>query len=110
MATDRSQSNPHISIIIPAFNEAAAITATMESIANQLTSLSPHWDIVVIDDGSRDRTADIVRSLPAYLHVTLLRFSRNFGKEYAIARRAAIGTTITETVIHTVKQSGRRRT
>lgn len=84
MATDRSQSNPHISIIIPAFNEAAAITATMESIANQLTSLSPHWDIVVIDDGSRDRTADIVRSLPAYLHVTLLRFSRNFGKEYAI--------------------------
>lgn len=84
MATDRSQSNPHISIIVPAFNEAAAITATMESIANQLTSLSPHWDIVVIDDGSRDRTADIVRSLPAYLHVTLLRFSRNFGKEYAI--------------------------
>ncbi|WP_334107469.1 glycosyltransferase family 2 protein [Methylobacillus sp.] len=84
MATDRSQSHPHISIIVPAFNEAAAITATVESIANQLTSLSPHWDIVVIDDGSRDSTADIVRALPAYLHTTLLRFSRNFGKEYAI--------------------------
>lgn len=84
MAADRSQSNPHISIIVPAFNEAAAITATVESIANQLISLSPRWDIVVIDDGSRDRTADIVRGLPAYLHTTLLRFSRNFGKEYAI--------------------------
>ena len=84
MATDRSQSDPHISVIVPAFNEAAAITSTIESIANQLSGLSPHWDIVVIDDGSRDRTPDIVRGLPAYLHTALVRFSRNFGKEYAI--------------------------
>ncbi|MFL9711357.1 glycosyltransferase family 2 protein [Methylobacillus sp. Pita1] len=84
MTTDRSQSNPHISVIVPAFNEAAAITSTVENIANQLATLSPHWDIVVIDDGSRDKTADIVRGLPAYLRATLVRFSRNFGKEYAI--------------------------
>lgn len=84
MTTDRSQSNPHISVIVPAFNEAAAITSTVENIANQLATLSPHWDIVVIDDGSRDKTADIVRVLPAYLRTTLVRFSRNFGKEYAI--------------------------
>ncbi|MFJ5445187.1 glycosyltransferase family 2 protein [Methylobacillus methanolivorans] len=85
MTTDRSQSNPHISVIIPAYNEAAAITSTVENIANQLATLSPHWDIVVIDDGSRDQTADIVRVLPAYLRTTLVRFSRNFGKEYAIS-------------------------
>lgn len=84
MTTDRSQSNPHISVIVPAFNEAAAITSTVENIANQLATLTPHWDIVVIDDGSRDKTADIVRGLPAYLRTTLVRFSRNFGKEYAI--------------------------
>ncbi|MPS49115.1 glycosyltransferase family 2 protein [Methylobacillus sp.] len=84
MTTDRSQSNPHISVIVPAFNESAAITSTVENIANQLATLSPHWDIVVIDDGSRDKTADIVRGLPAYLRTTLVRFSRNFGKEYAI--------------------------
>lgn len=84
MTTDRSQSNPHISVIVPAFNEAAAITSTVENIANQLAILTPHWDIVVIDDGSRDKTADIVRGLPAYLRTTLVRFSRNFGKEYAI--------------------------
>ncbi|ABE49645.1 glycosyltransferase family 2 protein [Methylobacillus flagellatus] len=84
MTTDRSQSNPHISVIVPAFNESSAITSTVENIANQLATLSPHWDIVVIDDGSRDKTADIVRGLPAYLRTTLVRFSRNFGKEYAI--------------------------
>ncbi|WP_230347175.1 glycosyltransferase family 2 protein [Methylobacillus methanolivorans] len=85
MTTDRSQSNPHISVIIPAYNEAAAITSTVENIANQLATLSPHWDIVVIDDGSRDQTADIIKVLPAYLRTTLIRFSRNFGKEYAIS-------------------------
>ncbi|MCB5189847.1 glycosyltransferase family 2 protein [Methylobacillus arboreus] len=84
MTTDRSQSDPHISVIVPAYNEAAAITATVENIANQLATLSPHWDIVVIDDGSRDNTAGLVRGLPSYLHTTLVRFSRNFGKEYAI--------------------------
>lgn len=84
MTTDRNQSIPHITVIVPAFNEAAAITSTVENIANQLATLSPHWDIVVIDDGSRDHTTDIVRNLPAYLRTTLVRFSRNFGKEYAI--------------------------
>lgn len=81
---DRTQANPHITVIVPAYNEAAAITATVENIANQLATLSPHWDVVVIDDGSRDQTSNIVRDLPAYLRTTLVRFSRNFGKEYAI--------------------------
>ena len=38
----------------------------------------------MIDDGSRDQTADVVRGLPDKLNTTLVRFSRNFGKEYAI--------------------------
>ncbi|MCB5187544.1 glycosyltransferase family 2 protein [Methylobacillus caricis] len=84
MTTDRTQATPHITVIVPAYNEASAITATVENIANQLSKLAPQWDIVVIDDGSRDNTASIVRTLPAYLRTTLVRFSRNFGKEYAI--------------------------
>jgi glycosyltransferase involved in cell wall biosynthesis len=76
--------NPHITVIVPAFNEALAITSTVTNIAQRLKSLSSKWDIVVIDDGSRDETADIVSTLPADLQCTLVRFSRNFGKEYAI--------------------------
>jgi glycosyltransferase involved in cell wall biosynthesis len=75
---------PHITVIVPAFNEALAIASTVENIADKLKSLSPHWDIVVVDDGSRDDTSNIVRSLPATLNTTLVKFSRNFGKEYAI--------------------------
>jgi len=40
---------------------------------------------VVVDDGSRDQTAQVVQSLVEDCHVTLVRFSRNFGKENAIS-------------------------
>ena len=82
--TNRSNLNPHITVIVPAFNEAEAISSTVANIAHHLLQLSQHWDIVVVDDGSRDQTASVVRSLPAKLNTTLVRFSRNFGKEYAI--------------------------
>lgn len=82
--TYRANKNPHITVIVPAFNEALAIAATVKNIAQHLDELSSNWDIVVIDDGSRDQTADVVRGLPDKLNTTLVRFSRNFGKEYAI--------------------------
>jgi glycosyltransferase involved in cell wall biosynthesis len=82
--THRANKNPHITVIVPAFNEELAIAATVKNIAHYLGELSSNWDIVVIDDGSRDQTADVVRGLPDKLNTTLVRFSRNFGKEYAI--------------------------
>lgn len=74
----------NISVIVPAFNEEAAIVSTVNLIATHLKRLTSQWEIIVIDDGSRDQTANIVRHLPEYLQTTLVRFSRNFGKEYAI--------------------------
>jgi glycosyltransferase involved in cell wall biosynthesis len=82
--THRANKNPHITVIVPAFNEELAIAATVKNIAHYLGELSSNWDIVVIDDGSRDQTADVVRGVPDKLNTTLVRFSRNFGKEYAI--------------------------
>jgi len=82
--SNRNTTQTHITVIVPAFNEAAAIAHTVNNIAHHLKALSSHWDIVVIDDGSRDNTADVVRDLDKELKTTLVRFSRNFGKEYAI--------------------------
>lgn len=81
---NRANAMPHLTVIVPAYNEAAAIRTTLENIASHLQTLSKEWDIVVVDDGSRDETASIVRNLPASIKTTLVRFSRNFGKEYAI--------------------------
>ncbi len=77
--------NPHITVIVPAYNEAAAILFTLTHIAGCISKLSHQWDIVVVDDGSKDSTAAAVKSAPADLRTTLVRFSRNFGKEYAIS-------------------------
>ncbi|MDO9051037.1 MAG: glycosyltransferase family 2 protein [Methylotenera sp.] len=82
--TLRDNTQPHLTVIVPAFNEEATIVTTVNNIAEHLAQLSPHWDIVVIDDGSHDQTAHVVRGLSADLRTTLVKFSRNFGKEYAI--------------------------
>ena len=84
MSPYRANTSPHITVIVPAYNEEAAISATLENIAAHLQALVLSWDIVVVDDGSHDSTAANVRTLPAELRTTLVRFSRNFGKEYAI--------------------------
>ncbi len=82
--SNRNNTTPHVTVIVPAFNESAAIAHTVSNIAHHLKALSSKWDIVVIDDGSRDNTAEVVRNLDQQLQTTLVRFSRNFGKEYAI--------------------------
>lgn len=81
---NRAEATPHITVMVPAYNEAAAIVSTLENIAQHLQKLSPNWDIVVVDDGSRDNTSQVVADMSGKTRTTLVRFSRNFGKEYAI--------------------------
>jgi len=92
MNHNRINATPHICVIVPAYNEALSITNTVKNIAQTLEKLSPHWNVVVIDDGSRDTTAATVRNLPQTLNATLVRFSRNFGKEYAITAGLSYAT------------------
>lgn len=73
-----------ISVVIPAYNEQNAIAETVQNVAARLATLVPRWEIIVVDDGSRDDTAARVKPLIAAMPLVLVRFSRNFGKEYAI--------------------------
>lgn len=81
----RQNTQPHITVIVPAYNEEKNIAETLHNIARVLQHMSPHWNIVVVDDGSRDQTAHVVQALVETYRVTLVRFSRNFGKENAIS-------------------------
>ncbi len=54
-------------------------------IAGHLAGQGARYELVVVDDGSRDETARIAAVCAARLPVTLVRFSRNFGKEAAIS-------------------------
>ena len=84
VAVDMRPTHPHVTFVVPAYNEAASLPLTLARIAAAADALSLPFDTLVIDDGSTDGTADVVRNAPAALGARLLRFSRNFGKEAAL--------------------------
>jgi glycosyltransferase involved in cell wall biosynthesis len=74
-----------ISCVIPAYNEAAVIPEMVAQVAASLHGMGQRYEIVVIDDGSADETAAVLRRLAAEREDVRYRsFSRNFGKEAAI--------------------------
>ncbi len=85
MMPPRPPSSPSISCVIPAFNEARNLGAVVPEILAALSALSPCVELIVVDDGSRDDTAQVMRGLcqthPALVY---LKLSRNFGKEPAL--------------------------
>lgn len=76
-----------LSVVIPAYNEAENILATLENITTALEPLGIPHEILVIDDGSRDDTAGIVEtSRQRFPAVRLLRNDRNRGFGYSYRR------------------------
>ena len=76
---------PSLSCIVPAFNEAANLPALLAELTGALQALSPRWEIIVVDDGSRDNTAAVLRPWLQEPGVRYLALSRNFGKEAALS-------------------------
>ena len=54
--------DPRLSVVIPAYNEATRILSTLDAVADHLAAQPFTWEIVVVDDGSCDGTADLVES------------------------------------------------
>jgi polyisoprenyl-phosphate glycosyltransferase len=74
-----------VSVVIPAHDEAVGIARAIEVIGGILDTCTARWEIVIVDDGSRDDTFARVRQIASRdARVKALRFSRNFGKEAAI--------------------------
>ena len=82
---------PGLSVVIPAFNEAHRLPATLARLREHLRGQDRPHEILVVDDGSSDGTADVARS--AGEDVRVLRHVPNRGKGYAVRRgmRAATG-------------------
>ncbi len=74
-----------LSVVVPAFNEGGRIAGTVLALARHVDQVGLTWELIVVDDGSSDDTADLVRGLcAADPRVTLLRLPRNLGKGAAV--------------------------
>ena len=80
------QHGRRLSVIIPAFNEERGLAANLQVIRTQTAMTSVAFDIIVVDDGSSDRTWAVLTALTQQMpELHAIRLSRNFGKEGAIA-------------------------
>ena len=74
-----------ISVVVPCFNEEESIPLFYEEMERVRTSMGEEFEYIFINDGSADKTLDVLRELNLlnpYAHY--LSFSRNFGKEAAL--------------------------
>lgn len=63
---------PYVSIIVPALNEERFIGSCLNSLA-QLRYPEGEWEVIVVDNGSRDHTVELARSFAARLNLTVLQ-------------------------------------
>ncbi len=81
----RPNLNPSISCVIPAYNEARSLGSLVPEVLGTLRALSSQVEVIIVDDGSRDDTPAVMRTLcESYPQVIYLKLSRNFGKEPAL--------------------------
>lgn len=75
---------PELSVVVPAFNEEGSLRALHARLTPVLESCAASHEIILVDDGSRDRTLDVMRELAdSDPRVRYVSFSRNFGHEVA---------------------------
>jgi polyisoprenyl-phosphate glycosyltransferase len=83
--TDRFQYTPTLSCVMPAYNEGKNLGALVPQVLQALQALGSQVEIVLINDGSRDDTAQVMQALcEAHHEVVGINLSRNFGKEAAL--------------------------
>jgi len=75
----------HLSVVIPAYNEALRLSPTLESVFDYLRAQPWSAEVLVVDDGSTDETAQLVTSrMDAWPELKLLQYAPNRGKGHAV--------------------------
>ena len=77
--------NPFLlSVVVPCHNEGSHLEKFVVALKEACKKITAQFEIVLVNDGSKDNTGDIAKSLIRSGNVRYLEFSRNFGKEAAL--------------------------
>jgi polyisoprenyl-phosphate glycosyltransferase len=77
---------PELSLVIPVFNEEQGIPRLLERVTGVLNGMGGTYELVFVDDGSRDGTLDALRRAQAQQgNLRIVELTRNFGKEIALS-------------------------
>ncbi|MCK5332362.1 glycosyltransferase family 2 protein [Candidatus Parcubacteria bacterium] len=89
--------NKEISIVIPAYNEAENLPFLCDEIKDVLKNITKNYEIIIVNDGSTDKTKEVIENLTAKdIHISGIHFRTNFGKASALSAgfKKAVGETI----------------
>ncbi len=77
----------NLSIVVPVFNEDENLRPLYQAVCEAVTPLELEWEVVFVDDGSQDKSVQILAELETVdpLHVRVIELRRNFGQTAAIA-------------------------
>ena len=81
-----SAGRPHLSVVIPAFNEEGRLGASLEKIAAYLQGAGLRHEILIVDDGSTDGTADLANAFLKSRPGRVVRNLDNRGKGFSVRR------------------------
>jgi undecaprenyl-phosphate 4-deoxy-4-formamido-L-arabinose transferase len=78
-------SEPYLSVVVPVFNEEESLPELLSRLSPALSALARSYEVVLVNDGSRDRSLELLREATARdPHLTVIDFNRNYGQHSAI--------------------------
>jgi undecaprenyl-phosphate 4-deoxy-4-formamido-L-arabinose transferase len=77
--------DPYLSVVVPVYNEEANLPELLDRLTGTLAPLGKPYEIVLVNDGSRDRTLPLLREAAALdPHLVVVDFNRNYGQHAAV--------------------------
>ena len=80
------KANPQVSVLVPVYNEEESLPALYDKLVTSLDSLGRSWEVILVDDGSRDLSWQLLTEMAAKdSRLRCVRFVRNFGQTASLA-------------------------
>jgi len=80
-----SKPHPHVSAVIPVYNEEANLPELNERMIKALESIGKSWELIYVDDGSADKSLELLTSYAAKdKRIRSVEFNRNYGQHAAV--------------------------